>query len=175
MANSKWYKLVIPHTNLKIHPHTYPPLQVLKNSIQISNNRNLPSYLIKRPFQFIKPLIVPRIANSLILSIISPSKFIKIEIFHFPCHHPYSMNLPKILTIFRIHICRQKIQKIIPLITPLLTPITFTSIVPFLLNSSHFSFAAHSFLDHILSRTCFIISKTELQTPIKSSKYLLPF
>ena len=53
------------------------------------------------------------------------------------------MNLPKVLTVFRSHICRQKIQKIIPLVTPLLTLITFTSIVPFSLNSSH--------LQHILS------------------------
>ena len=86
--------------------------------------------------------------------------------YHFPNSHLSSKN-----------------SKIIPLITPLLTPITFTSIIPFLLNSSHFSFAAHSFLDHILSRTCFIISKTELQNshkifkktsyPFKRSKILL--
>lgn len=63
------------------------------------------------------------------------------------------MYLPKVLTIFRNHICRQKFQKIILLITSLFY-ITSSSLIDTL------SFAAHSFLKHTFSYifpcTCFI-------------------
>ena len=158
MANSKWYKLVIPHTNLKIHPHTYLPLQVLKNSIQISNHRNLPSYLIKRPFQFIKPLIVPRIANSLILSIILPSKIIKIEIsiFHVIIHNQWIF--PKFLPFSEFTFVVKKFKKLYLslhhfLHLSFLHPL-FLSHLTLLICSTFFP-GSHIFI-YIFSCTCFI-------------------
>ena len=179
MTNSKWYKLVIPHTNLKIHPHTYLPLQALKNSIQISNHRNLPSYLIKHPLQLTKPLIVSRIANSRFYLSFHPlkSQKLKLSIFHITIHN--QCIFPKFLPFSEVTFVVKKIQKFIPLVTPLLTLITFTSIVPFSLNSSHaqhilswithFHIYFHALVSlkfHYFFTIFILTSKTELQIPI---------